>query len=203
MKLKVIGAGLGRTGSTSLKKALEILDIAPCYHMTELFGNHPEHISAWEDVLKGKPDWEHIYAEYNAAVDWPTANYWRELATFYPEAKVVLTVRDPDTWYESVMATIYPKTLEFLQDEDPDVRARGDWINRLIWEGVFSGRIEDRAHAIDVYQQHAKAVKQDCPAERLLVMDRNFEWKPLCDFLETSVPDVPYPRANSRADFTQ
>src|SRR5947208_7864431 len=107
MAIQVIGAGLGRTGTLSLKAALEELGFGPCYHMIELI-THPEQVVYWEAASAGQPvDWDALFAGYQAVVDYPGCRYYRELMRHYPEAKVILTVRDPETWYESCMATIY------------------------------------------------------------------------------------------------
>src|SRR5689334_16175753 len=106
MSLKIIGAGLGRTGTMSLKLALEQLGFGPCYHMIEVFMN-PPHVPLWIDAADGKPEWEKIFANYQSTVDYPGARYWKELAAFYPDAKVLHSVRDPQQWFESTQATIF------------------------------------------------------------------------------------------------
>ena len=107
MGLEVIGAGFGRTGTLSLKLALEQLGFAQCYHMFEVM-NHPEHVPLWRAAHRGEPtDWEALFAGYRAAVDWPSCNFWREQLDTWPDAKVILTQRDPERWYTSVMNTIW------------------------------------------------------------------------------------------------
>jgi len=100
MALQVVGAGLGRTGTSSLKVALEYLGVGRCYHMSEVGGN-PAHVGLWIDAANGKPDWDRLLADYEATLDYPACTFWRELADFYPESKVLLSVRDPASWFES------------------------------------------------------------------------------------------------------
>src|SRR5262245_50709202 len=105
--LRVIGAGFGRTGTLSLKAALEQLGFNPCYHMVEVL-SHPDHIARWRAIGEGQAaEWEALFAGYQAAVDVPASEYYAQLMQAYPEAKVVLTVRDPEQWYESASSTIF------------------------------------------------------------------------------------------------
>lgn len=201
MSLEVIGAGFGRTGTLSLKLALEKLGYDRCYHMAEV-GRNPEHVAVWQLATRGEPvDWQALYTGYRASVDWPSCNFWEIQLGQFPDARVILTERDPERWYESVMSTIYPSSLQRLESEDPDVRARAEMVFELIWEGTFHGRIEDREHAIDVYQAHNDYVKQHAPRDRLLVFEAAQGWEPLCRFLGCGVPDEPYPRVNSTREF--
>jgi hypothetical protein len=106
MALEVIGAGFGRTGTKSLKAALEELGFDPCYHMSELFG-HPEHVELWEAAARGKSvDWNELLGGYRATTDWPACSFYEELMQSYPDAKVILTLRDPNRWYESTYNTV-------------------------------------------------------------------------------------------------
>lgn len=201
MPLEVIGAGFGRTGTLSLKLALERLGFDKCYHMQEVF-MHPDHIPMWADAHHGKSiDWERLYEGYRATVDWPSCNLWKEHAALYPKAKVILSTRDPDSWYDSVMNTIYRSSTGMRTSADPMMKAAGDWVFDIIWNGVFDGRIEDRAHAISVYNAHVARVKATLPSSRLLVFEAKQGWEPLCKFLGVAVPDEPYPRVNTTEDF--
>ncbi|MFW6094116.1 MAG: sulfotransferase family protein [Pseudomonadota bacterium] len=201
MSLDVIGAGFGRTGTLSLKLALEKLGFEKCYHMTEVFQHH-DHVARWQAATRGEPvDWDALFAGYRAAVDWPSCNFWELQLARYPQARVILTERDPQRWYESVMSTIYPATLARQSSEDPAVRAWVEMAFELIWDGTFHGRIEDREHAIDVYLAHNEYVKKQAPADQLLIFDPAAGWEPLCAFLGCEVPGEPYPRVNSTADF--
>ncbi len=202
MRLKVIGAGFGRTGTLSLKLALEQLGFGPSYHMYELFNHHPDHIHQWDDAHQGRVvDWDTLYADYNATVDWPSCNFWKELSEYYPEAKIIINVRDAESWHTSVLNTILPASLRSFESSDPALREIGEWLFRVIWEGVFDGRMTDRSHAISIYNQHVDNVLKSAPSDRLLVFDGTQTWEPLCEFLECPIPDQPFPRANSTEEF--
>ncbi|MEE4360605.1 MAG: sulfotransferase family protein [Pseudomonadales bacterium] len=201
MALDVIGAGFGRTGTLSLKVALEQLGFRKCYHMIEVF-EHPEHIPLWAAAHRGEPiDWDALFQGYRASVDWPSCNLWREQLARFPGAKVILSTRDPERWYESVMNTIYPSSRAAADAADPQRRAFGQWAMTVIWDGVFGGRMEDRAHVIGCYEKHVETVLREAPADRLLVFEAAQGWSPLCAFLEVPVPDTPYPRTNSTEEF--
>jgi hypothetical protein len=217
MTLRIIGAGFGRTGTASLKEALEKLGFGPCDHMADNF-NHPARFSLWAAALDQKQrggaiDWQPLFHQHQAVVDWPGAYFWRELVNVNPQAKVILTVRDADRWYDSVASTIYrmPKALESslavkgimavagMVDARPRDAVRV--IDGAIWQGTFGGRFADRQHAIDVYTAHNAAVERTVSPDRLLVFDVAEGWEPLCRFLGVPVPDEPFPHVNDRADF--
>jgi hypothetical protein len=201
MPLDVIGAGFGRTGTLSLKLALERLGFSKCYHMMELFG-HPEHVPMWSAAHRGEPvDWEALYDGYRATVDWPSCNLWETHAKLYPNAKVILSLRDPDGWHKSVMNTIYRSSSAMRTAGDPNLRRMGEWANEIVWKHVFDGRVEDRAHAINVFNAHNERVKATIPSLRLLVFEASQGWEPLCRFLNVPVPAEPYPRVNTTDDF--
>ena len=201
MTLEVIGAGFGRTGTLSLKIALEKLGFSQCYHMAEVF-QHPEHLPVWERAVRGeRVDWSEVFEGYRAAVDWPACSYWREYYHLYPNAKVILSVRDADSWFESVMNTIYPTSSKLLKADDEQARRWGEWVNELVWQGTFDGRATDRAHATAVFNAHNEQVQRLCDPARLLVFEARQGWEPLCRFLGRPVPDEPYPRTNTTAEF--
>src|ERR671916_717534 len=154
MTIEVIGAGFGRTGTMSLKVALEELGFGPCYHMIELFG-HPEHVPIWEAASQGKSvDWEELFSGYRATTDWPACTFYKKLMDRYPDAKVILTVRDPDRWYDSTRNTIYARSMSFHRWTTPPIRRIVSMIFEVIWTGTFGGRFEDRDHAIGVFKRH-------------------------------------------------
>ncbi|MHB8596876.1 MAG: sulfotransferase family protein [Ktedonobacteraceae bacterium] len=195
--LKVIGAGFGRTGTLSTKNALEELGLRPCYHMTELF--QKSRVAAqWEAIVAGAPaDWNEVFAGYQATVDWPACTFYKELMQVYQEAKVLLTVRDPEKWYESVCSTIYIVSRQHFPDS-----SHARMLNTLVWEGTFDGKFEDKDYAIAVFLRHIEEVKQHVPPEKLLVYDVKEGWEPLCAFLGAEVPkDTSFPRLNDRANF--
>jgi hypothetical protein len=200
MALHLIGAGLGRTGTLSLKAALERVGYGPCYHMIEVL-TAPERGRHWlEPGPGGSRDWDAIFAGYRATVDWPAAAFWRELVERYPDAKVLLSLRDADRWYESVMNTIHPAMMRELPSDAPaslrDFRAM---VYTLIVERTFGGRLEDRAHAKRVFEEHNQAVIDAVPASRLLVYRPGDGWAPLCRFLGVPVPDEDFPHLNDTA----
>jgi len=201
MSLEVIGAGLGRTGTMSLKAALEKLGFSGCYHMIEVFENQ-EHLPFWERATRGERiDWSNVFEGFRAAVDWPACSFWRDYYHLYPEAKVILSVRDADSWFDSVMNTIYPHSTGMMESDDPGDRRRAEWINELVWQGTFDGRAEDRAHATAVFEAHNEQVKRLCDPSRLLVFQASEGWEPLCEFLGKPVPNEPYPRTNTTEEF--
>lgn len=199
--LEVIGAGFGRTGTLSLKLALERLGFGPCHHMLELFEN-PGQVALWEQVAQdGTVDWEEIYRGYRATVDWPGARFWRELTAHCPHAKVILTVRDPQRWYESAADTIFRAGSAPAPEADAAIRQMRRVTHQLVWDGEFGGRAGDAKHAIKVFNEHNEAVRQAIPAHRLLVFEVSQGWGPLCGFLGVPVPDEPFPRSNDREVF--
>jgi len=193
MALSIVGAGFGRTGTTSMKMALETLGLGPCHHMKELLANTAQ-LALWRSVARGDdPDWGAAFAGYHCAVDWPSAFFWRELSAFYPHAKILLTVRDAESWYASMDKTIL-KTLR--ESTDPDSVSI-----KLIAERVFGGRLDDRAHAIAVYEKNTAEVQAAFDGDRLLTYKLGDGWEKLCRFLGKPVPDMPFPRSNSAEEF--
>lgn len=196
--MKVIGAGFGRTGTMSLKEALQELGFGPCYHMIELF-EHPEHVAFWEAAARGGPvDWEEFLAGYQSTIDWPGCTFYKDLMKVYPDAKVLLNVRDPDKWYESVRNTIY--ATGNMPDPPPGKRM----VDELIWEETFDGNFEDRRYAIEVFNRHNEEVRKHVPPERLLAYEVKEGWEPLCEFLGVEPPrNKPFPRLNDTESFKQ
>lgn len=203
MGIKVIGAGFGRTGTLSLKAALEHLGLGPCYHMHEVRDN-PGKADAWYDAAQGEPaDWDDILHGYRACVDWPACHFWRPLANHYPDAKVILTVRDEEAWWTSIANTIFRSLQSPDQPSDPERRRQRRMSRNLIVEHVFAGKLNDRNNVLAVYRENIAAVKKALPAERLLVFDVSQGWAPLCGFLGLPVPAIPFPRTNSTEEFRQ
>ena len=197
MALELIGAGLGRTGTLSLKAALERVGYGPCYHMIEVL-TAPERGRHWlEETPDGSHHWDAIFRGYRATVDWPAAAFWRELVERYPDAKVLLSLRDADRWYDSVMNTIYPVMTRALPEDAPDtLRDFHEMVCTLIFERTFQGRLADRAHAKRVFEEHNRAVIEAVPASRLLVYQPGDGWEPICRFLDVPVPQQEFPRLN-------
>lgn len=207
--MKIIGVGVGRTGTLSLKAALERLGYGPCFHGRHVL-DHPDRLPLWQAAAAGRPvDWHEVFAGYRSTVDWPGASYWRDLVRTFPDAKVILSVRDPERWYDSVSRTIYPM---FGSGSDPRARAALAAVpgldvmtafnRQMIWDGpFFDGRFEDRDYAIGVFERHNAAVRREVPPDRLLVIEPGDGWAPLCDLLGVPVPDEPYPHLNDPAGF--
>ncbi|VAW33747.1 hypothetical protein MNBD_CHLOROFLEXI01-3779, partial [hydrothermal vent metagenome] len=170
--MKVIGSGFGRTGTLSLKAALEILGFGPCYHMEEVI-KRPSHVKMWQQIGHNQPvPWEAIFGSFQATVDFPASGFYRELLDRYPDAKVVHTVRDPERWYDSTAETIYRATNSFpawVLTLFPMLGRFADLQERLIWQKVFNGRFSDRSTAINIFNQYTNNVRQHVPPEKLLV----------------------------------
>lgn len=198
MPLRVIGAGLGRTGTLSLKVALEQLGYGPCYHAMELAANLRQALPLWNHAIQGDPDWEAIFAGYCATTDYPSCCFWPALAAHYPEAKVILTVRDPDHWFDSVRSTIFSASPKLTGLFGPDGRALSQFIRRDL-----GTRIDDRAFMRDYFQRWNQHVIGSLPPERLLVLSANEGWDRLCAFLHCAVPAHPYPHVHGRTTAAQ
>ncbi|WP_214411804.1 sulfotransferase family protein [Sphaerisporangium fuscum] len=210
--MRVIGAGFGRTGTLSSKTALEMLGFGPCHHMTEVI-ERPGQIRRWLEIARGRPvNWDDVLGGYDSCVDWPAAAYWRELADAYPEAKVLLTVRDPERWYASMEATILQQRRRgstaggrlmrgISSLLGTDFAAFTTMASLTVDQRVFDGRLDDREHALKIFTAHIAEVKAAIPPERLLVYEVAQGWEPLCEFLEVPVPAVSFPRVNDTADF--
>ena len=198
MALQVIGAGLGRTATFSMKFALEHVGLGPCYHMSEVFAGARRNIPLWVDVVNGRPDWDTIFDGFQSTTDYPACTFWRELADYYPNAKVVLTVRDPDSWFDSVSQTIFSEQMRgSLAGSPAEAMMRGAVLD------AFGDRLNDRAFMTDWFERRNQTVIDALPPERLLVYSPREGWEPLCSFLGVPVPDGPFPRVNSRDELEQ
>lgn len=209
--MKVIGAGMPRTGTLTQKMALEMLGLGPCYHMVDVLADL-EQAAKWERALDGDPRWPDTFAGFNSTVDWPGGYFYRELAAFYPEAKVVLSVREPDAWERSMRQTVWSvrhgeSLIRLLSSAQACVNPQWagflNMIDRLLWEGhgTFADGRDTPELMIEAMQRHTEAVKEAIPTERLLVWSVTEGWDPLCEFLEVPVPDVPFPHINDRREF--
>jgi hypothetical protein len=178
----------------SLKLALEQLGLGPCHHMVEVF-MHPESVPLWVAAGQGKPDWDAIFDGYQAMADYPGCKFWRELMAYYPDAKVIHTVRDPERWFESTQATIFAPN-SGAANAPPPMKPFFDMV-----VGDFGGRLHDREYMVERFKRHTEDVISSTPKDRLLVYEAGQGWEPLCAFLGVPVPETPYPRENSRADF--
>lgn len=203
MALSVIGAGFGRTGTLSLKFALEKLGFGPCYHMLEII-NNPDRADDWYRAGIGEPvDWDQVFDGYRSTVDWPSTQFYAQLAEHYPEAKIILTVRDPEKWHQSGENTIFRALRMTMNSDDPEVQKRGRMAQKVVLEQAMEGKIDDKEALIEVFNRHIETVKATIAPERLLVYELAEGWDPLCDFLGVPVPDEPMPRVNSSEEFSQ
>ena len=148
MGLAVVGAGFGRTGTKSLKLALNELGFGPCHHMFEIM-EHPEQLPYWQAAARGEtPDWDAVFANYGSCVDWPSARFWREIAAHYPDAKVLLSVRPVDLWIKSIHATILPALTDRSDQIPASPLARREMANEIVLEQTFGGRMGDAEHEL-------------------------------------------------------
>lgn len=202
MELSVIGPGFGRTGTSSLKDALEHLGFGPCHHMFEVTAN-PAQVPLWEAVAAGQPaDPAELFHGYKAQVDWPGAHVWREAAATWPNAKVVLSVRPEASWWTSFSATIGKLMTVYPQlPLPPHITAILDAARQFIGQDTFGGAWTDRDAALAAYRKRSADVKAAIPADRLLVYDVAEGWGPLCAFLGVPVPATPFPHNNRKGDF--
>lgn len=201
MALQIIGAGLGRTGTMTLKTALEMLGFGPCHHMIEVFANADKQVPFWNRAADGEDvEWEEVFGDYRASVDWPSAHFYARLAQRYPDARVILSLRDPQRWYESISETILQSMAQMGLGEavasDHPFRFGGVIVAQNTFGFDFS-----QANVIAAFERHNAEVIRTIPAERLLVFEAAHGWEPLCAFLGVPVPEDPFPRTNSREEF--
>ena len=198
MPLSVIGAGFPRTGTASLKVALEQLGFGKCYHMSEVFPR-PDHYPLWADAVDGKPvDWDKIFDGFGATTDAPACLFYKQIADHYPKAKVILSLRDADRWFDSTQSTILSEAIMGRFRDMPPVLM--NMMHKIGWHPEDAEN-HDRAKMIARLNAHNEEVKRTIPAERLLVFEAAQGWEPLCAFLGVPVPDGPFPHVNSTDEF--
>ena len=211
--IKVIGAGLPRTGTLTQKLALEQLGFGPCYHWVNVLADLDQ-VELWNRALDGEPTWEEAFAGHVSTVDWPGGYFYRELAQAYPDAKVLLSVREPESWERSFSDTIVAmregeslmRLLASARGEiDPRWRRYLEFVDRMFWgpQGTFAEGHAEPRQLIEQMIDHTERVKEAIPAERLLVWEVTDGWGPLCEFLEVEVPAEPLPHANDRDTFLE
>jgi Sulfotransferase domain len=209
--LKLIGAGLPRTGTLSQKVALEQLGLGPSYHWVNVIADLEHQVPLWEQALDGDGRWEEIFAGHISSVDWPGGYFYRELMEAYPDAKVLLSVRNPESWEPSFRDTIWtmsygesvmPLLSRARAEIDPRWKRYLELVDRMFWgpQGTFAAGREP-PQMIEQMVAHQERVKQDVPSERLLVWEVGEGWEPLCEFLGVAVPEEPLPHANDRGTF--
>ncbi len=198
MTLEVIGAGWGRTATNSLKIALEQLGYGVCHHMWEVAHDQDRLVPLWNSALDGAPDWPALFEGNRSAVDWPVAGYWRELAAFYPDAKIILTTRSAESWVASISETIL-KVLADPESLPEPARPVARMARRVVLRSIGEDLSPEVLTAN--YRAHEAGVKASLPADRLLVFSPSDGWRPLCAFLDCPLPDIPFPRSNARDEF--
>jgi hypothetical protein len=213
--MQVIGAGLPRTATTTQMVVLEQLGFAPCYHMRDLLGDLEAGLPLWESVADGKPDWDTIFGDARSTCDWPSARYYRELIDYYPDAKVLLSVRDGASWVRSMRPTVWgmfhgDSVIHHLSDAravvDPLWRRYVALMQHMNWDeqtGAMAGDTHSDEGLIAVMDDWNETVKRTVPADRLLTWYPSDGWEPLCDFLEVDVPAEPMPQLNDTASFNE
>jgi hypothetical protein len=202
MALKIVGVGLGRTGTNSLKLALEQLLGGPCYHMFELIA-HPQSVPIWEAAVRGDDvDWSSLFDGYAATVDWPGCAFWRDLVAANPDAPVLLSTRDTaQTWWASMEQTIVPALQGPALSDHPDLM-RGQEMVHELFRTRFTPDWADRDAAIAAYERHCDDVRREVPEGRLIEWQAGEGWEPICSGLGLAVPATPFPHENSKADFS-
>lgn len=197
MTLKVIGTGLGRTGTQSLKFALEQLGFGPCYHMMEVFPR-PHHVGEWAKAARGEAiDWDKLFEGFAATVDWPSTHFWRDLMRKYPDAKIIHSEREPELWWKSFSQTIQEG---IAGDAPPPMREWLDMVKLIITDQTFHGDMS-KENVLKVYNAHNAEVKRTVPAAKRLDFDPKQGWPPLCKFLCVPVPATDFPNVNTTAEF--
>ncbi len=201
MSLQIIGSGFGRTGTMTMKDALNVLGLGPTHHMTEIM-EHPEQLAHWKAIFAGQDvDWAEVFEGYNSQVDWPGASVWHQTSIAFPNAKVIHTERPEDDWWPSFNGTI--GKFFALADGMELPPAFAD-IFATMKDGFLMQTFTDftdRDAAIAGYRRNNAKVRETIPADRLLVFNVADGWAPLCDFLGVPVPDVAFPHKNVRREF--
>lgn len=212
--MKVIGAGLPRTATSTQMIAFEMLGFGPCYHMRNVLADLETGVEPWVQVRQGNRDWESVFGDAQSTCDWPSAAYAKELSEYYPDSKVVLTVRDPAGWVRSMRETVWGiyfggsvmnHLCEARYQVDPLWKGFIDMAKPILWEegaALHGDHFSDEGF-IDLFNRHTERVKSEIPADRLLVWDPKQGWEPLCAFLEVDVPDEPLPHVNDTSSFRE
>ncbi len=199
--MKIIGAGFSRTGTYSLKHALQTLGYDPCYHGEEIF-QRPDDVKIWMKALQQEPDWRALFDGYLAGLDSPICFFWREIRATFPDAKVILTKREPDDWYESLEASLYQAMMN-PERAPKEIRGALNMARAIVLDYIFNGKFKDRRYAIEVYTRHNESVEASFVDDQsnLLVFEVSKGWDPLCAFLDKDIPQIPFPNTNSREQF--
>jgi Sulfotransferase domain len=208
--MKLIGAGLPRTATTTQMIALEMLGL-PCYHMRDMMGDLATSVPQWRKAFEGNGPWDEIFEGKESIVDWPGSYHWRELMDVYPDAKVLLSVRSAESWVDSMHNTIAAiwfgdNLMHHLAQAQYQIDpVYAGWLDLLhdMWTeaGIMVPNNGDRANMATEMEEWNQAVIDTVPAERLLVWHPKDGWDPLCDLLELPVPEQPLPHVNDTETF--
>jgi Sulfotransferase domain len=202
--MKVIGAGFGRTGTMSLKVALQQIGFGPCLHMIDLLAGMPELSDTFREAYEGKPtDWKTALKDFESTVDWPGCSFYKEYMEIFPDAPVILTVRDPESWYKSVNDTIYGAAMAISTMPDLAEKPVAKMLKAVVWEGDLQDRFADKDHTLSLFNEHNRKVQEYVPSDRLLVFEVKQGWAPLCNFLGVDVPSEPFPHVNDTNSFLE
>lgn len=206
MALKVIGTGLPRTGTASLKGALQLLGYQQTYHMDNLL-NNPAMVKYWVELFDtGKTDFDVLFDGFTASTDFPGFFAYKALLKKYPESKFILTTRDLDSWYDSIHKTVFQAVTSFFAKETPTDSMRRvegvfQLLDRYLFGQFFNGTFTDKEKTLSIVKAYLQEVKQNIPDGQMLVYEISEGWEPLCDFLDLPVPDLEFPYKNKREDF--
>jgi hypothetical protein len=213
MSIKIIGAGFPRTGTNTLREALELLGLGKTYHMKQLLV-HPENLHYWTTLRDTHTtDWEKLYDGYEATVDFPCYPWYKEHMKQYPDAKVILSTRPFEEWYTSFSSTIWKaqnppeEEREAMAERiasDPRLQSVMQvmgFAKQIIVEDHFQGRFLDKEFIEKIFNAHDEEVKKYVPADKLLIFDVNEGWEPLCEFFNVEVPKGSLPHTNKKEDF--
>ncbi|HEY2632890.1 MAG TPA: sulfotransferase [Solirubrobacteraceae bacterium] len=209
--MRLIGAGLPRTGTLTQKVALETLGFEPCYHWVNVIADLDQ-VGVWNRALDGEGPWEEVFGGFQATVDWPGGYFWEELMDYYPDAKVLLSVRDAQKWEPSFRETIWnmcfgESLIRLISSArgqvDPQWSRYLQLVDRMFWsgKGTFAAGHETPEQLMEQFEHHNEQVKASVPADRLLVWSVTEGWEPLCEFLEVPTPAEPLPHVNDRETF--
>jgi len=186
----------------SIKVALQKLGFGPTLHMIDLLSGYPELSDTFREAYDGRPtDWKSVLQGWESGMDWPACSFYKQFMELWPEAPVILNVRDPEGWYKSTENTIYKAAMAAKKDPGVGGRPAGKMLRRIVWEGDLQGKFADKPAALEIFHQWNEDVKAYVPAERLLVFDVHDGWEPLCAFLGVPVPDEPFPHLNDTQSF--
>ncbi len=199
MTLQVVGAGVGRTGTASLKQALETLLGGPCYHMLEVFPR-PDHPALWHAAMRGEQvDFDAMLEGFVATVDWPACSVWKQLSAANPDAVILLSTRDPEAWWKSCQDTIF-QAMERAMAGPPS-----DWtaMARTMLDLFGVDDMTDKDKCIAAFERHNADVRANATASRLVEWQPGDGWEPIAGALGVPVPDEPFPHANTTEEFRQ